>query len=59
MKKIILALIFIVPSLGQSQSLSIAYGDSNVVGNVNSQDIEGHIQISNTFHTPLNVDNYS
>lgn len=55
MKKIILSLIFIVPTLGQAQSLSIAHGDSNVVGNVNSQDIEGHIQISNTTSAELDV----
>lgn len=55
MKKIILALILIVPSFGQAQSLMITHGDSNVVGNVNSPDVEGHIQVRNTTGAELDV----
>tara|TARA_R110002072_G_scaffold9144_20_gene44980 strand:- start:1569 stop:2273 length:705 start_codon:yes stop_codon:yes gene_type:complete len=55
MKKIILSLILIAPCFGLAQSLTITKADTNVIANVNSTDIEGHIQIKNTTSSDLDV----
>ncbi len=55
MYRYLLAVILILPTFSWGQSLEIVWGDANVVGNVNSPDIEGHVYVRNTTKNDLDV----